>query len=74
MGDRLKLQFLLFEAYHRPGKIFANKTIKKALLQMKKCLLDAEIYRPLFVRKNPLFRVFSIKIGWRNHCPAAHRP
>jgi len=24
--------------------------------------------------ENPPFRVFSIKIGRRDHCPAAHRP
>jgi hypothetical protein len=58
MGDRLKLQFLLFEAYHLPGKIFTNKTIKEALLQMKKCLLDAEICWPLFVRRKSAFSCF----------------
>lgn len=35
MEDRLKVCFLLFEVYHYPGKFFTNKTIKKALLQMK---------------------------------------
>ena len=33
MVDHLKLPFLLFEAYYLPGKIFANKTIKKSFLQ-----------------------------------------
>jgi len=34
MEARLKLQFLLFEAYHLLGKIFTNKTINKSFLQI----------------------------------------
>ena len=41
------MMLLLLGAYYRPGKIFTNKTIKEAFLQIKFILWTAYTSRPL---------------------------